>query len=297
MKWTHENIPDQSGKTAIVTGASSGLGFETAKALAEKGARVILACRNAKKGSDAASAIRTDHPEALTDFMGLDLSELSSIRDFANAFKAKNERLDLLINNAGVMVPPRGQTKDGFELQFGTNHLGHFMLTALLFGVLKNTGQARVISVSSMAHRQGRFDPGNLNAEKKYSRMGAYGQSKLANLLFIYELQRRIDAAGLDMIAAASHPGWTATNLQRHSGFFTFLNPVLAQKPCMGALPTLYAATAGDVKGGDFYGPGGFMEIRGYPVKVRSSIQSYSLEAAALLWELSEKMTGASFRI
>lgn len=297
MRWSYEHIPDQSGKTAIVTGANGGLGCETAKALAARGARVVMACRNLKKGLEAAAAIRKDYPDAKTEVLELDLADLSSIRNFVTAFTWMNGRLDLLVNNAGVMIPPYGQTKDGFELQFGTNHLGHFAVTALLFVKLRVTEHSRIISISSIAHRAGRFDPANLHAENKYKRMGAYGISKLANLLFTYELQRRIDTAGLKMIAAAAHPGWTATGLQRYAGLYRYLNPLFAQKPLMGALPTLRAATDPHVRGGDYYGPGTFMELRGNPVKVKSSKQSYDREAAALLWEMSEKMTGISFKV
>jgi NAD(P)-dependent dehydrogenase (short-subunit alcohol dehydrogenase family) len=243
-----------------VTGANSGIGYEMARALARKEARVILSCRNKDKGEAAVRQIAQAYPEAKADLMQLDLSDLASVRRFADEFTSRYGRLDILINNAGIMRPPFGKTADGFELQFGTNHLGHFALTGLLLALIIRTPQARVITVSSGGERFGEIDFDNLNAEKGYDGGRAYGQSKLANLLFTYELQRRFEDAGVDTIAAAAHPGWTVTNLQVHWRMLRVLNPFIGQKPEMGALPALYAATAPDVQGGDYYGPGGWLE-------------------------------------
>jgi NAD(P)-dependent dehydrogenase (short-subunit alcohol dehydrogenase family) len=293
--WTAEAIPDLTGKTAIVTGANSGIGYEMARALARKEATVILACRNKDKGEAAVWQIDQEYPEAKAELMQLDLSDLASVRRFAGEFTSHYDRLDILINNAGIMVPPFGKTADGFELQFGTNHLGHFALTGLLFGLIIHTPRARVITVSSGGHRFGEIDFDNLNAEKGYDRQKAYAQSKLANLLFTYELQRRFEGAGVDAIAAAAHPGWTATNLQAHWRMVRILNPFIAQKPKMGALPALYAATAPDVQGGDYYGPCGWQEMRGYPTKVQSSDRSHDMAVAARLWTISEELTGVRY--
>jgi len=293
--WTAENIPDLAGKIAIVTGANSGIGYETARALASKGAIAILACRNKDKGEAAVRKTIRDDPGAKAEFIQLDLCDLASVRRFANEFATSYDRLDILINNAGIMAVPFGKTADGFELQFGTNHLGHFALTGLLLDLMIRTPQARVITVSSGGHRLGVIDFDNLNGEKDYDRGRAYAQSKLANLLFTYELQRRFDGAGVDTIAAAAHPGWTATNLQAHWRMVRVLNKFFAQKPRMGALPTLYAATASDVQGGDYYGPHGWQELRGYPTKVQSSDRSHDAAVAARLWAVSEELTGVGY--
>lgn len=293
--WTAENIPDLTGKIAIVTGANSGIGYEMARALARKQATVILACRNKDKGAAAVRQIDQEYPAAKAELMPLDLSDLATVRRFADEFIRQHDRLDLLINNAGVMEIPFGKTADGFELQFGTNHLGHFALTGLLLDLSLHTPQARIATVSSIVHRFGRIDFDNLNGEKRYSRSGAYAQSKLANLLFTYELQRRLKGAGVDTMAVAAHPGWTATNLQTHSLLYRTLNPIMAQQPMMGALPALYAATAPDVQGGDYYGPRGWQELGGYPTKVQSSKNSYDTAVAAKLWTVSEELTGVRY--
>jgi NAD(P)-dependent dehydrogenase (short-subunit alcohol dehydrogenase family) len=217
------------------------------------------------------------------------------VEAFANSFRSSHERLDLLINNAGVMVPPFGTTEDGFELQFGCNHLGHFALTGRLLDRLESTAGARVVNVSSMAHRQGSMDFDNLNAEKGYAKWPAYGQSKLANLLFTFELQRRLEASGSSVIATAAHPGWTGTDLQRHSGFISLMNRFFAQTPPMGALPTLRAAVDPEAAGGDYFGPKGFYEMRGYPVKVGTTDAARSEADAARLWAVSEELTRVSF--
>jgi len=295
--WTSENIPDQNGRVAIITGANSGIGYETARALAHKGATVIMACRCTEKGPAAAKSITGENPPGAVEVMQLDLADLSSIQNFAQTFNQKYDRLDLLINNAGVMMlPQRQETADGFEMQFGTNHLGHFALTGLLLETILNTPGARVVTVSSTAQRFGKIGFDDLNAKESYNRAGAYGQSKLANMLFTYELQRRFEAAGIDTIAVAAHPGWTTTNLQRHTRLRLF-NPLFAQSPEMGALPTLYAATAPDVKGSDYFGPGGFMEIRGLPKKVNSISRSHDQAAAAKLWSASEELTGLRLEV
>ncbi len=294
-KWNEKNIPNQSGKVTIVTGANSGIGYETAQELARKGATVVLACRSKSRGETAVSQIRANNADANVELMLLDLGDLASVRGFVDEFSGRYDRLDILANNAGVMMPPLGKTPDGFELQFGINHLGHFALTGLLYDLLARTPKSRVVTVSSMAHRNGKIDFDNLNAEKNFSKSGAYGQSKLANLLFTYELQRRFEAAGVDTIATAAHPGWTATNLQDETWIFRMLNPLLAQKPLMGALPTLYAATAPDVQGGDYYGPDGWQGIKGYPTKEKSNDRSYETAVAAKLWTISEGLTSVQY--
>ena len=292
-EWDSGLMLDQGGKVAVVTGANSGLGFEIASTLAEKGARVIMAVRNKKKGDGASEKMRTRHPGAAVEVMQLDLADLASVRRFVESFKKRYSRLDLLINNAGVMAPPYGKTADGFELQFGTNHLGHFALTVLLIDMLKRVPGSRVVTVSSGAHAFGVLDFDDLNWEKRrYNKWQAYGDSKLANLYFTKELQRRLDEEGANALAVAAHPGWAATELQRHQSWLFLLNNFFAQSPGMGALPMLYAATAPDVHGGEYFGPDGMGEMRGYPVKVRSSKRSRDMALARRLWENSEKMTG-----
>jgi NAD(P)-dependent dehydrogenase (short-subunit alcohol dehydrogenase family) len=293
--WTTENIPDQSGRVAIVTGANSGIGYETARALAKKGATVIMACRNQGKGEAAAQQILNEQPKGHVEMMHLDLGDLDSVRAFADEFKQHYDRLDLLINNAGIMHPPFGKTRQDFETQFGVNYLGHFALTGLLLDLIVRTPHARIVTVSSVGHRLGRIDFDNLNAEKGYRANAAYGQSKLANLLFTYELQRKLEAAGSDALAVAAHPGWTATNLQQNSGVIRFFNRFFAQTPDMGALPTLRAATAPDVQGGDYYGPGQRLEMGGYPKKVESNGRAHDTAVAAQLWTVSEEMTGVRY--
>ena len=295
-RWDDRLMLDQSGKVAIVTGAGSGLGFETVRALAGKNAKVVMAVRNTAKGREAAARIKKECPRADVDVMELDLADLSSVRKFVQDFTKRFSRLDLLINNAGVMVPPYGKTVDGFELQFGTNHLGHFALTILLIDMLKNVSGSRIVTVSSGAHAFGMLDFDDLNWEKRrYNAWQAYGDSKLANLYFTRELQRRLDEEGSDVLAVAAHPGWAATELQRHQWWVRLLNNFFAQPADMGALPTLYAATAPDVHGSEYFGPDGKGQMRGYPVKVQSSKRSRDMVVASRLWEVSEEMTGVGW--
>lgn len=295
--WSAEALGDQSGRVAIVTGSNSGIGFETARVLAGKGATLVMACRNLEKANPKADEIRAAHPGADVKVMQLDLSDLGSVQRFAEAFRAKHSRLDLLINNAGIMVPPYGKTAQGFETQFGVNHLGHFALTGSLLDLITNTPGSRIVTVSSIAHYMGRIDFADLNWEKGYKAQAAYGQSKIANLLFTYELQRRLAAAGKDTIAVAAHPGWTETNLQEHAKGVKFLNRFLAQEPLMGALPTLYAATEPGVNGAEYFGPSGFMEMNGPPKKVKSNKRSHDRNVADRLWNVSEELTGVHFQI
>jgi NAD(P)-dependent dehydrogenase (short-subunit alcohol dehydrogenase family) len=292
--WNSDNIADLTGKSIIVTGANTGLGKETTRVLAQKGADIVLAVRDEQKGDAAVIDILRDAPDAKLTVMRLDLSDLSSIRDFASAYSKWHATLDILINNAGVMVPPYSKTTDGFELQFGTNHLGHFALTGLLFPILNSTAGSRIVTVSSIAHRQGNLNFDDLAWEDRDYKPGlAYGDSKIANLYFTYELARKTE--GKDITVTAAHPGWTATDLQRYSGLFSFFNPIFAQKPVMGALPTLRAATDPGVESGDYYGPSGFGEIKGYPVKVNSNTLSKNREIASRLWKSSEQLTGVLF--
>jgi NAD(P)-dependent dehydrogenase (short-subunit alcohol dehydrogenase family) len=295
MGFTEADIPAQDGRVAVVTGANSGIGFETARALAAKGARVVLACRDEGRGREAESRIRDAVADADVRFEPLDLSSLASVEQFAEKLLAEESRLDILCNNAGVMMPPLGHTADGFEMQLGVNHLGHFALTGRLLGRLQASPGARVVALSSLAHFVGSIDFGNLNAERGYNRTLAYGRSKVANLLFARELQRRFEKAGTAAIAAAAHPGSTRTNLQRHSRSLNTFVAMLSQEPAEGALPTLYAATAPDVRGGDYFGPSGFGGMTGPPAPARSSGHSKDTKAAAKLWDVSEELTGVHY--
>ena len=295
MTWTMKDIPDQSGLTAVVTGANSGIGFETARGLAHAGADVILACRNPDRGQQAVDRISGESPAGTLELSLLDLSSLASVRDFTNRIAAAHDKVDLLVLNAGVMVPPFTKTEDGFELQFGTNYLGHFALTALLWDQMLDADTTRVVHVSSMAHKFGRIDFDNLDAERGYRRWAAYGQSKLANLLFAHELQRRLGRSGSPIRSVAAHPGWTATHLQDNDWWARTFNPLFAQAPEQGALPTLYAATAADVSGGDYYGPDGLFEMRGGPRRVGSTQRARDPELAAQLWSTAEQLTEVAF--
>ena len=302
-KWTINDIPDLTGKVMIVTGANSGIGYETAKEFARKGSQTILACRSMDKAQAALDQILAEIPSAPAEIMHLDLASQQSVHQFAAKFKAKYDRLDVLANNAGIMWTPYGKTGDGFESQFGTNHLGHFALTGLLLDLLLQTPGSRVVNVSSVGHRAGVMDFDNLMFEdgEEYSRHGAYGRSKLANLLFTYELQRKYDAIQADALATAAHPGGSSTNLSRHVDdrwYFKVFRPlmeIMAQSAAMGALPTIRAAVDENAHGGDYFGPDGFMETRGYPVKVESNEASHNVNDARKLWEISEELTGVTY--
>lgn len=296
--WSTADIPDQSGRVAVITGANTGLGFETAKALANKGATVVIAVRNTDKGKQAAARIG-----GTVEVQELDLTSLASIRDAADALKSRFDRIDLLINNAGVMTTPKGTTKDNFELQFGTNHLGHFALTGLLLDHLLSVEGSRVVVVASIAHNiQADIHFDDLQWEHGYNRVAAYGQSKLANLMFTYELQRRLAAAGAKTIAVAAHPGISNTELMRHvpgSGLpgFSALAGLVTNSPAVGALATLRAATDPQVRGGQYYGPSGFRELVGHPVLVQSTRKSHDVAIQQRLWAVSEELTGVSYPV
>ncbi len=303
-KWTADRIPDQSGRVAVVTGANSGIGLITARELAKHGARVILACRNTEKGHAAAAEIAAAAPAgAEVEVRALDLGSLESVQAFASDLGDK--RLDLLINNAGIMMPPRQTTADGFELQFGTNHLGHFALTGLLLERLAAAGAARVVTLSSIEHKRGKLDFDDLQAERGYSPRSAYQQSKLANAAFGIELDRRLHAAAADstVISVLAHPGYSDTNLQSTGptgpakAVMRVSNRLIAQSAERGALPTLYAATAPDVEGGAYYGPDGFQELRGHPTRVEAMPAAHDHEAARRLWEISEQLTGVRYAL
>jgi len=301
MKWTVADIPSQEGRTAVVTGANSGLGKVVAQELARAGALVVLACRDTGKGERVAAQIRAAAPGAGVEVAELDLAALDSVRAFAQGFAGGRRRLDLLVNNAGVMAVPHRRTGDGFELQLGTNHLGHFALTGRLLPLLREREDARVVTVSSGVHHGASIDFDDLQGERHYSRWGAYGQSKLANLLFALELDRRLRSAGLPVISVAAHPGYAATNLQ-FSGppayerlFMRVGNLLFAQSAEMGALPILFAATAPGLAGGAFVGPDGLFEGRGHPRLVTPSATARDQSTAARLWELSERLTGVAY--
>ncbi len=302
--WSESDVPDQSGRVVVITGANTGIGYEAAAVLAHRGAHVVLAVRNLEKGNAALSRIVAASPHADVTLQQLDLTSLDAVRSAADALRAAYPRIDVLINNAGVMWTPKQVTRDGFELQFGTNHLGHFALTGLLLDHLLAVRDSRVVTVSSLGHRLRaaiRFD--DLQFERRYDRIAAYGQSKLANLLFTYELQRRLAATpDAKTIAVAAHPGGSNTELTRNlPAIFrpvaTMLGPVLFQSPAMGALPTLRAATDPAVEGGQYFGPDGFFEQRGRPKLVKSSAQSHDAELQRRLWAVSEELTGVRFPI
>jgi NAD(P)-dependent dehydrogenase (short-subunit alcohol dehydrogenase family) len=301
-KWTTTDIPDQTGRVAVITGANTGLGYETARALAASGAHVVLAVRNLDKGKDAAARITAESPHAGVVLQELDLTSLDSVRAAARELQSDHDRIDLLINNAGVMWTPKSVTSDGFELQFGTNHLGHFAFTGLLLDRLLPVAGSRIVTVSSVGHRilaDIHFD--DLQWDQSYNRVAAYGQAKLSNLLFTYELQRRLASHGTT-IAAAAHPGGSDTELTRNlpavlQRAFSLVVPFVAQDAAQGALPSLRAATDPAVIGGQYYGPDGFAETRGYPKVVSSSKKSHDVDLQRRLWAVSEELTGVTYPV
>ncbi len=301
--WAIHDIPDLNGKIVIVTGGNSGLGFEAVKQFAVNGAEVVIACRNSLKGEEARAKVTRTTPGARISVMQLDLMSLESVNQFAELFKARYSRLDVLLNNAGIMMGPYAVTEDGFESQFATNHLGHFALTGLLIDLIAETPGARVVSVSSNAHKPGTMDFNNLQYEngKGYSPVKAYCRSKLANLHFTYELQRKFEQQHIDAMAVVAHPGLSMTNLMRYvDGKFWFflmkpLNPFISQPAEWGALPEIRASVDPLVKGGEYYGPSGFGQLKGHPVKVASNKCSHDRELALKLWNISEELTGVSY--
>jgi NAD(P)-dependent dehydrogenase (short-subunit alcohol dehydrogenase family) len=302
-RWTSADVGDQQGRTAVVTGANTGIGFQTARALAEHGASVVLACRDAAKAKAAADRITATAPAAKVSTLRLDLASLASVHAANDSLRSSHARLDLLINNAGVMMPPRGQTEDGFELQLGINHLGHFAFTGLVLDLLLATPGSRVVTVASPAHQRGRINFDDLQSERRYHRMAAYGQSKLANLLFTYELQRRLAAAGAQTIALAAHPGASRTELNRHLPAIALVRGrewgiwrPITQSPQQGTLSILRAAADPHARGGDYYGPHGRFQYKGYPVLVASSARSHHADAQRRLWQESERLTGVTYQ-
>lgn len=304
--WTADLIPPQGGRTALVTGANSGIGYHTALELARKGASVILACRNPAKAEDALKRLKTAVPGAKADSAALDLSDLASVRAFGRTFAASGPPLDVLVNNAGIMAPlTRKTTPDGFEVQMATNHLGHFLLTSLLLPALKRAPAPRVVTVASIAHRGGKIDFENLMGERRYIPWAAYAQTKLANLLFAFELQRRADRAGSNLLSVAAHPGVAMTKIVENglgggrrtalTAVMTFFAPLFSHSEEQGALPSLYAATMPDVVRGGYYGPDGFREMTGFPVRVDSKPRSKDEAVAARLWDVSTRLTGADY--
>jgi NAD(P)-dependent dehydrogenase (short-subunit alcohol dehydrogenase family) len=301
IKWTIADIPDQAGRVAVITGANTGIGFHTAAALAGKGADVVLAVRNLDKGKEAAARITAKHPNATVALQRLDLTSLRAIRESADEIKSAHQRIDLLINNAGVLYTDKSRTQDGFELQLGTNHLGHFALTGLLLDRLLPIDGSRVVTVSSVGHRTlAKINFDDLQSERTYNRVKAYGQSKLANLLFTYELQRRLALEGTPTVALAAHPGGSKTELLRNMP--AWIRPpaqmvwnVWAQSAEMGALPTLRAATDSAAQGGQYYGPDRIFENHGYPKVVKSSKQSHDKALQSRLWTVSEELTGVTY--
>jgi NAD(P)-dependent dehydrogenase (short-subunit alcohol dehydrogenase family) len=298
-RWIASDMPSLTGKTALVTGANGGLGYYVSLELARKGAQVLMACRSAEKGRQAAERIAAEAPGAQVEVIGLDLADLEAVRRCAGEVRGRVERLDILVNNAGVMGIPRTTTAQGFEMQFGANHLGHFALTAQLLDLIEAAPAGRVVQVSSLMHLFGKMNFDDLMGERRYERWAAYSQSKLANLLFAYELQRRLAGRGSRAISLGAHPGYAATNLQYVNAEMTgsrvdywrnrLMNAVLAQTPAQGALPILFAAAAPQAQGGMFIGP--HLGSRGYPKVVRSSPRSYDRAAARRLWEASERLT------
>ena len=305
--WTENRMPDMDGKTVIVTGANSGLGYEVTRALARHGATVVMACRRTNHAKTVKGQILTELPDATLDVRELDLADLASIQEFADDFTEEYDELHVLCNNAGVMAVPRDETADGFELQFGVNHLGHFALTGrLLDSLLDTDGETRVVTQSSGVHERGTIDFDDLQSEREYDKWAAYGQSKLANVLFAYELDRKLHGAGIDDVTSvACHPGYASTNLQRRGPeregsrlrmwMMRVANAVFAQSAERGALPMLYGGTAEEIEGGEYVGPSGVMNMRGLPSTQSSSDESYDEGVAKRLWNTSEELTGVTY--
>jgi len=303
-QWTTVDVPDQQGRTIVITGANSGVGFETAKVLAQRGAAVVLACRDLDKADRAAARIQAAAPRANVTTLRLDLASLASVREAASELRSSHPRLDLLINNAGVMRPPYTRTEDGFELQFGTNHLGHFAFTGLVLDRLLAVPGSRIVTVSSPGHRRGRIDFDDLQSIQRYRPMAAYAQSKLANLLFTYELQQRLTEARAPTVALAAHPGGSRTELNRHMPAVTLARGsswgiwrLITQSAQIGALSILRSAVAPDARGGDYYGPQGRFEYKGYPTRLQSSARSHDVALQRRLWEQSEQLTGVGYHL
>lgn len=294
--WNNNNIPNQAGKTILITGASSGLGKEATRILAEKDARIIMAVRNTQKAEKVADEIRKATPSAKIEIKQLDLTSLSSIKSFSEEMLANTEKLDVLINNAGIMMCPYSKTEDGFEIQMGTNHFGHFALTGQLMPLLSKSNESRIVVTSSLAHRQGNINFKDINWEKRDYKTGkAYGDSKLANAYFAYELDRKLKGQASAPKVVLSHPGWTKTELDRHSGLAKFLGNIVAQTVEMGTLPTLRAATDTKVESGEYYGPSKLMEMRGNPMVVKSNVMSHNHGNAKKLWAISEEFTNVKY--
>ncbi|MHA1953384.1 MAG: oxidoreductase [Candidatus Heimdallarchaeaceae archaeon] len=307
-EWTSENIPDLKEKTIVITGANSGLGFEITKILSTKNPHIIMACRNLEKAEKAKASILKENPEASLEIMEIDLSKLASVKNFAKQFSGKFDKLDILFNNAGVMFAPKVITEDGFELHMAANHFGHFTLTGLLMDKLAKAENARVISISSMGHRFGKVNLKNVNYEKGlYNRIMAYSNSKIANLYFSYELDRKLKESKSSIISVAAHPGWTRTNLQTAGGeidnskgsirFWNFMNIFFSQEVDMGVLPQLRAAFDPNVKGGEYFSPEKFLHLRGYPIIKPSSRRSRNKKNAQQFWEVSEELTGVKYKL
>lgn len=300
MSFNINTTPSQKGRIAVVTGANIGLGYETALALAAKEMEVVLACRNMQKAEAAKSNILKQHPNATINCIQLDLRKLSSVRAFAKAYAKQYNQLDVLINNAGIMMPPFSLTEDGSESQLGVNYISHFLLTYLLFPILKKTANSRIVSLASIAHKNGNINFDDLHSQKEYSKMGAYAQSKLACLMFAYELQRRLDKAGHTTLSVAAHPGVSNTNLGQHfpkivQSVMPYLLFFMLQPPKNAAEPTLYAALGKDINGGDYTGPNGWKEYKGKAVKVGSTRRSKNEELLTKLWEVTEDILNIKF--
>lgn len=295
MNWTYEDIPDQSGRVAIVTGANTGTGYEATRGLLTRGAHVVLACRSPERAQTALAKLQAQKLPGTAVFEQLDLAALTSVGDFADRIRRRETPIDLLVNNAGVMVPPDARTAEGFELQIGVNHLGHFALTGLLLETMRNSPTTRIVTVSSIAHREGRIDFGSFRGERAYRAFREYRQSKLANLMFALELDRRLSASRFAPSSIAAHPGVTRTELPRHRRLFGLATRLVGTPPGQGALPIVRAATDPSARRGEYYGPDGFLEMWGSPARARIAERARDREVAGRLWEVSEELTGVRF--